>query len=164
MIDLNEISAQELGKRLKLARKNANLKQEEAALLIDVSRPTLVSIEQGGRPIRIQELQILARSYGTSVNGLLRRDAVHTDLLPRFRKMRDNEDNYTIEGAELLSTLVKADVELENILGIKRVRNYPPERGISQGDVVVLAEKHAHGKIGSINRDKYLYLKNYPFF
>lgn len=143
MVDLNEITSQELGKRLKLARENANIKQDEAAQMIEVSRPTLVSIEQGARRVRIQELQILARKYGTSVNALLRRDAVHTDLLPRFRKMRENEDAYTLEAAQLLSNLVKADVELENILGIKRERNYPPERGISQGDVVVLAEKHS---------------------
>lgn len=143
MADLNEITPQELGKRLKLARENVNLKQDEAAQIIDVSRPTLVAIEQGARRIRIQELQILARTYGTSVNSLLRQAAVHTDLLPRFRKIRENEDVFTIEAAELLSTLVKADVELENILGVKSERHYPPEKGISQGDVFEIAEKHA---------------------
>jgi len=144
MIDLNEISAQEIGRRLRLAREDANLRQDEAAQLIEVSRPTLVAIEQGSRRVRIQELQTLARNYGTSVNAILRREAVHTDLLPRFRKMRDNEDACTEEAVKVLNDQIKADVELENTLGIKRIRNYPPERGITDGDINQLAEKHAH--------------------
>jgi Zn-dependent peptidase ImmA (M78 family) len=34
-------------------------------------------------------------------------------------------------------------VELENVLGVERRRHYPPERGINEGDVLELAEKHA---------------------
>src|SRR5690606_8501606 len=108
-----------------------------------MSRPTLVSIEKGTRRVRIQELQLLASHYGLSVNALLRREAVHTDLVPRFRKMRETEDDHTLEAVELLNDLVKAEVELENVLGIERRRHYPPEKGINQGDVVELAEKHA---------------------
>jgi Zn-dependent peptidase ImmA (M78 family) len=108
-----------------------------------MSRPTLVSIEKGTRRVRIQELQALARHYGVSVNALLRREAVHTDLLPRFRKLRETEDNHALEAVQLLNDLVKAEVELENVLGVERRRHYPPERGINQGDVLELAEKHA---------------------
>ena len=143
MADLNELSAQELGRRLRLARENAGIRQEAAAHVISVSRPTLVSIEQGQRRIRIQELQTLARYYQTSVNALLRREAVHTDLMPRFRKLVDTEDSHALEAVKLLNTLARADVELENVLGINRRKSYPPERGISEGDVVELGERHA---------------------
>ena len=143
MTDLNELSSQEIGRRLRLARENAGVRQDEAAEVIGTSRPTLVSIEKGTRGVRIEELQLLARRYGVSVNGLLRREAVHTDLIPRFRKMRETEDDHALEAVKLLNDLVKAEVELENILGIERRRHYPPEKGISQGDVVELAEKHA---------------------
>lgn len=143
MADLNEMSAQEIGRRLRLARENANIRQEDAAGVIGTSRPTLVSIEKGLRPVRIQELQMLARHYGVSANALLRPEAVHTDLVPRFRKLRETEDTYTTEAIQLLNDLIKAEVELENMLGIERRRNYPPERGIAQGDVVTLGEKHA---------------------
>ena len=143
MTDLNQISAQEIGRRLRLARENANMRQDEASTTIGVSRPTLVSIEQGTRRVRIEELQTLACQYGISVNALLRREAVHTDLVPRFRKLRDNEDQHTQEAVKILNDLVKADVELENLLGIGRQHAYPPERGISVGDVKALAELHA---------------------
>lgn len=154
MVDMNQLSAHEVGRRLKLARENAGVKQDDAAQLIEVSRPTLVSIEQGSRPARMKELQILANHYGTSVNALLRREAVHTDLLPRFRKGRDTEDSETREAIQIFNDLIKADVELENVLGIARRKNYPPERGISEGNVDHLAEKNAqllreHLKLGS---------------
>lgn len=143
MADLNELSAQEIGRRLRLARENADIRQDEAAQVIGMSRPTLVSIEKGTRRVRIQELQALARHYGVSVNAILRREAVHTDLIPRFRKLRETEDDHTLEAIQLLNDLVKAEVELENVLGVERRRHYPPERGINEGDVLELAEKHA---------------------
>lgn len=143
MADLNELSAQEIGRRLRVARENARIRQDEAAQFIGTSRPTLVSIEKGVRRVRIQEIQMLARHYGVSVNALLRREAVHTDLMPRFRKLRETEDTHTIEAIQLLNDLIKADVELENVLGIQRRRNYPPERGVNEGDVLALAEQHA---------------------
>ncbi|MEJ8568087.1 helix-turn-helix domain-containing protein [Elongatibacter sediminis] len=143
MADLNDLSAQEIGRRLRLARKTAQIRQDDAAKVIGMSRPTLVSIEKGDRRVRIQELQLLANHYGVSVNALLRREAVHTDLVPRFRKLRETEEDHTGEAVKLLNDLVKAEVELENILGIVRHKNYPPARVIDTGDVLALAEVHA---------------------
>lgn len=143
MTDLNELSAQEIGRRLRLARENAKILQDEAAQCIGMSRPTLVAIEKGTRRIRLQELQVLANRYGMSVNALLRREAVHTDLVPRFRRLHETEDEHTSEAVKVLNTFVKAEVELENVLGITRKKNYPPERGINTGDVTELAEQHA---------------------
>ncbi len=143
MADLNEISAQEIGRRLRLARESAGIRQDDAAQVIGMSRPTLVSIEKGTRRVRIQELQNLAHHYGVSVNALLRREAVHTDLIPRFRKLRETEDHHSVEAVQLLNNLVKAETELENVLGIERRKNYPVERGINAGNVIDLAEQHA---------------------
>lgn len=143
MAGLNELSAQEIGRRLRIARENAGIRQDEAAQIIGMSRPTLVSIEKGVRRVRIQEIQMLTRHYGVSVNTLLRREAVHTDLMPRFRKLRETENAHTTEAILLFNDLIKADVEMENILGIQRRKNYPQARGINEGDVVTLAEKHA---------------------
>ena len=143
MADLNELGAQEIGRRLRLARENAGIRQDDAAQFIGMSRPTLVSIEKGVRRVRIEELQVLTRHYGVSVNALLRREAVHTDLVPRFRKLRETEDKHTAEAIQLFNDLIKADVEMENVLGIERRRTYPPDRGINEGNVLTLAEKHA---------------------
>jgi len=140
---LEHIAPAEVGERLRLAREAAGLKQADAAEAISAARTTLVAIEKGQRRVRIHELQQLARLYGTTVNGLLRQESVHVDFMPRFRKMADSGDVATAEAVQLLSNLARAEVELENLLGVKRTRNYPPERPILPGDVRAQAEQDA---------------------
>ena len=85
----------------------------------------------------------LARLYGTSVNALLRREAVHVDLVPRFRKLWTTNDESLERAARLMTDLVRAEVELENLLGVARTRNYPPARPLQAGDVRLQAENDA---------------------
>src|SRR5580700_5316326 len=114
---LDNISSSEVGERLRMARDAANFTQASAAEAVDMSRTTLVAIEQGQRRIRMDELQKLAKLYGTSVNGLLRSEAVHVDLAPKFRKMIGQRDNAGQKASQLLTNLAKAEVELENLIG-----------------------------------------------
>jgi len=137
------LSDVEIGERLRLAREIAKLTQEEAAAIIDAARTTIVAIEQGKRRVRIDELQKLAAAYGTSANTILRREAVHLDMVPRFRKLPQSEDKAVESATRLLNDLVRAEVELENALGVTQVRNYPPERPILPGNVREQAEQDA---------------------
>jgi Zn-dependent peptidase ImmA (M78 family)/DNA-binding XRE family transcriptional regulator len=143
MTPLEQIAPADLGERLRIAREAAGIKQAEAASAIEVARTTLVAIEQGQRRIRMNELQQLAKLYRTSVNAVLRQEAVQVDLAPRFRKLVGTSDQAADAAAKMLGDLAKAEVELENLLGIKRVPNYPPERPILRGDVRVQAEHDA---------------------
>src|SRR5271157_995337 len=143
MTPLEEIAPVDLGERLRIAREGAGIKQAKAADSIEVARTTLVAIEQGQRRVRVSELQQLARLYGTSVNALLRQEAIQVDLVPRFRRLGGSSDTAVNSAAKLLADLAKAEVELENLLGFKRVRNYPPERPILRGDVRAQAEQDA---------------------
>lgn len=138
-----EMSPAFLGERLRVARDSVRKTQADAAAAVGMSRTTLVSIEQGQRRIRIDELQLLAKLYGVSVNALLRDEAVHIDLIPRFRKLSANDDPSVESAARMLNELVRAEVELEDVLGIKRPRNYPSERNLLPGDVRVQAEQDA---------------------
>lgn len=143
MSKLNLTASIGVGERLRIARSNANITQKDAAHKISVARTTLVAIEKGQRRARIDELQKLAKLYGSSVNALLRQEAVHVDLAPRFRKLSDATDHIANKAIELLSNLAKAEVELENLLGIKRARNYPLQRPILRGEVKFQAEQDA---------------------
>lgn len=138
---LEQTAPADVGERLRVAREAAKKTQAQAANAISAARTTLVAIEQGQRRIRMEEIQQLAKLYGTSVNALLRQEAVHVDLVPRFRKLGAHQG--VDEAAQLLSDLAKAEVELENLLGIKRIRNYPPERPVLPGDVRAQAEQDA---------------------
>jgi Zn-dependent peptidase ImmA (M78 family)/DNA-binding XRE family transcriptional regulator len=139
----DHLSDQELGERLRKARENAKLKQAEAAYKLGMARTTLISIEQGQRRARFEEVRQLARIYGLSLNALLREEAVHVDLAPKFRKHFGKEDKAVEDAARLLADLAQAEVELENLLGVNRMRNYPPERVILPGDVRAQAEQDA---------------------
>ena len=143
MTDLNELPAHEIGRRLRVSRENARILQSEAAEAIGMSRSTLVAIERGERLVRVNELQILVKLYGLTVNGLMRRAAVHVNLIPRFRRLRKSQSNGVMEAVKLLNNLVKAEVELENILGIKRLVRYPDEQAINVGDTRSLAKQNA---------------------
>jgi len=143
MTSLDQIALADVGERLRIARESAGITQADAAASIDVARTTLVAIEQGQRRIRINELQRLSKLYRTSVNALLRQEAVHVDIAPRFRRLTGSSDAAADTAAQLMSDLARAEVELENLLGIKRVRNYPPERPILRGDVRAQAEADA---------------------
>ena len=140
---LEEQHFQDVGERLRIAREEAGIIQADAATGINVARTTLVAIEKGQRRIRPDELQRLARLYNTSVNALLRRESVYVDLVPRFRKLHTSTDEAADSAVYLLANLVRAEVELENILGVKRTQNYPPERPILPGDVRAQAENDA---------------------
>lgn len=138
-----KLSDSEIGERLRIAREAVKFTQAGAAQSIDVARTTIVAVEQGQRRVRMDELQKLASLYGTSVNAILRREAVHLDMVPRFRKLPQSEDDAIEHSVRLLNDLVRAEVELENALGVRRTRNYPPERPLLPGDVRAQAEQDA---------------------
>lgn len=132
-----------MGDRLRLAREDAGLTQAQAAAKLDVARTTIVAMEQGQRRVKIDELRNLAKLYKTSVNALLRNEAVFADMVPQFRRLHSKEDHEIERAAKQLSRLAQAEVELENLLGITRARNYPPERPLLPGDVRRQAEEDA---------------------
>lgn len=133
----------EVGRRLRSARETAGMTQAEAAASIRVARTTLLAIEKGQRRLQPAELQQLAVAFGTSANELLRRESVHMDLARRFRKGGRNAEAEAGEAARVLVGLVRAEVELENLLGVQRPRNYPAERPLLPGDIRVQAESDA---------------------
>ena len=127
------VDCAEVGRRLRCAREAKGITQAAAAGAIGVARTTLVAIEQGRRAWRPAEIQRLAATYGTTANDMLRDEAVHVRLAPRFRKLRGSNAGEAEAAVRLLADLVRAEVELENLLGIRRIANYPPGRAILPG-------------------------------
>lgn len=139
----SQLSAAHVGSRLRIARETAGMTQAKAADLVGLARTSLVAVEKGERRARTSELQRLARAYGTTVNTILRREAAFVEFTPRFRKLASRAESHCSEAAELLERLVRAEVELESLLGVRRSFNFPPERPLLGGDVVSQAEQDA---------------------
>lgn len=132
-----------IGSRLRIAREAAQMTQAEAADRIGIARTTLVAMEAEQRRTRLHEVRRLAALYGTSANALMRRESIHVDLEPRFRKLMATDSQPARDASRVLTTLVSADLELERVLGIDHTRNYPPERPLLPGDVRTQAERDA---------------------
>jgi Zn-dependent peptidase ImmA (M78 family)/DNA-binding XRE family transcriptional regulator len=140
---LDQLSPNEVGERLRVAREAVKVTQSAAAEHLGVARTTIVAIEKGQRRVRLQELQAFAALYKSSVNALLREEAAFIDMTPRFRKLGGRAEQEVEDAARLLNTLVRAEIELENLLGVRRAHAYPPERPLLPGDVRLQAEQDA---------------------
>ncbi|MBS1918469.1 MAG: DUF4065 domain-containing protein [Bacteroidetes bacterium] len=68
------ISQQEIGKRIMQLRKAKGLSQDELAKNMEISRTSLVQIEQGNRYLDVMELQKLSLLLGFSVDEFLSKD------------------------------------------------------------------------------------------
>ena len=140
---LESFPAEEIGERLRLAREDAKMTQAAAAGAAGMARTTLVAIEKGQRRVRLDELRTLTGTYRVTINELLRQEPIQINLLPQFRKVTESEDASVDQAVTLLNDLVRAEVELEQLLGISRPAAYPPETPILPGNVRQQAEQDA---------------------
>ncbi|MBN2403920.1 MAG: DUF4065 domain-containing protein [Spirochaetes bacterium] len=60
-----------LGNKIKIFREKAGLSQQDLAIEIKVSRPTLSQIENGERKLTPDELMAIAKYFNTSIDALL---------------------------------------------------------------------------------------------
>lgn len=131
--------------RLRAARSQANLTQDQAAQALGVVRTTLVAMEKGQRRVRPDELEALAALYGVSMNWLLRQEAVAIDLSARFRALSKAGQDARADAIRLLNTLVAAELELERLVESPLRTDYPAERPLGPGPVDEQAEDMADG-------------------
>lgn len=81
-----------LGERLKKARKDAKIRQSDAATKMEMSRPTLSAIESDKRLVWAEEITKFAEMYKVSVNELLHGFA---DELPEIDNSKIVDDYHS---------------------------------------------------------------------
>ena len=138
----------EIGRRLRVAREAARMSQVMAASAVGIAATTLVTIEQGDREVRTVDLLALAKLYGHSGHAILRREAVHVDMVLLLREAGAVANGHGETAARLLSDLASAEVELENSLGLNRTIDYPPECPLLPGSPRQQAEDNAEALRG----------------
>ena len=113
-----------LGRRLREARENRRLTQEQASQAIGISRTALVHIESGKRSLSTPELGQLAKIYHRSVSDFFAEEAQEIrgedPLVMLHRLPAELRDNPAInDQVSRCVELCAIGVELENILGIE---------------------------------------------
>jgi Zn-dependent peptidase ImmA (M78 family)/transcriptional regulator with XRE-family HTH domain len=116
-----------LASRLKNARKNANLTQDQVAQSLSLQRTAIVQIEAGNRAVSTLELSKLAQLYGCPISSFFSNDDTPIEedaLVALFRATQTEGDGapWQAEVARCLE-ICRAGVELDRLL------DRPPHAG-----------------------------------
>ena len=144
-----------MARRLKEARLNCGLTQEEAARAVGVPRTAVVGIEAGKRSVSTLELSKLAKAFHRPVSYFFEEDAVGAADLVLAHRLPGYEDNTLVkEAVARCKDLGRVAVELETILD-RRPRIAPPtyelpaprraEEAIEQGIMIAEEERRRLG-------------------
>jgi Zn-dependent peptidase ImmA (M78 family)/transcriptional regulator with XRE-family HTH domain len=114
------ITQEELAVRLKAARENAGLTQQEVAEEVGMTRLAVVRIEAGKRVVNSLELAEMARLYGRGISEFLKEGVFEEDpLVALFRAAPDYAEDGQLR-RELLRCvdLCREAANLERLLGL----------------------------------------------
>lgn len=149
MVDLSG-----LAERLAAARRAANVKQDEAAAHLKISRPTYIAIEKGTRRPKPGEIIALAELYKVPLNALLRQGATPEPLRPHLRSLLDlsSDSQRELEKAVGMLTEYIDDYQyLESLTGNEMVVHFPPPVRIPPGPIERFAEHCAQEERARLN-------------
>jgi Zn-dependent peptidase ImmA (M78 family)/DNA-binding XRE family transcriptional regulator len=146
-----------MARRLKEARLNCGLTQDEAAAAVGIPRTAVVNIEAGKRSLSTLELSKFAKAYHRSVNHFFEEEAVAVEPadLILARQLPGYEDNKLVkEAVARCSDICQVAIELETLLE-RRPRVVLPtydlpapkraEEAIEQGILVAEEERRRLG-------------------
>lgn len=150
------ITSEELGRRLRIARNNVGISQDEAARALDVPRPAISQIESGKRGVGGLELARLAELYRRPLASFFDGDAadsIEDPVTVLFRASElDDRDREVVGEFELLCRNYR---ELEDLVELEREISVPDYgdmeeprnrwEAIHQGELVASAER---GRMG----------------
>ncbi|HYN36112.1 MAG TPA: XRE family transcriptional regulator [Actinomycetota bacterium] len=119
------ITQEELARRLKEARLNVGLTQQDAADELGIARTAIVQIEAGRRAVNSLELARLARLYGRGADEFLQEETPEVDPLSvLFRASGGLEQSSTLSGAlRRCANLSRTAKQLETMLDLDSVRS-----------------------------------------
>ena len=115
----------ELGRRIRQARESCGMTQDEVAEKLGVSRPVVVLIEQGKRPVSGLELQTLAYLVARDIRDLLADEFAEDDVVHAlFRSHEDVGEDGVKRALRDCIALGHELTNLEELLGISRATLY----------------------------------------
>jgi len=142
-----------IGQRLRDARKNCGVTQEQAAGVLGVPRTAVVNIEAGDRSVSTLEISKLARLYGHSVAEFLTDSpATDEDILLVLHRIDEAfaEDPVVQKEVSGHVAICREGTDLKNLLGISSEEGLPeyhlsaPQAtmdAVEQGNIVATEER-----------------------
>lgn len=114
------ITHEELARRLRAARENAGLTQQEVAEQVGVTRLAIVRIEAGKRAVNSLELAEMARLYGRAISAFLQEGVFEEDpLVALFRAAPGYAEDPKLKRKLLRCVeLCREAANLERLLGL----------------------------------------------
>lgn len=128
------IDSTEVGSRLKAARLLAKVTQENASKIAQISRPTIIAIENGSRQVQPMEFMRLVKAYGRSATEILQRKSLHINLIPRFRTASQVSRIEREQATSRFNILARAEFDLERLLGTEKPTSTTDKRPLTNGD------------------------------
>lgn len=151
------IDQQELGARLRAARESCQMKQDEVAAYLEVSRSTVAQMELGNRAVTSLELDKLAYLYGRDIRAFLADEFCEDEVLVAlFRRHPEaTSEDAMLQALRDCMALGREITGLERLLGIDRdltamvSYSLPSPKGkweaIQQGDRIAVEERRRLG-------------------
>ncbi len=119
------ITELELSRRLKAARENCGLTQQEVADDLGMSRTAIALIEAGKRSVNSLELEQLSRLYGRSIQEFVSESPFDEDpVTALFRAPGVQEDRSLEKELRRCATLCREATQLESLLGLEKTRRF----------------------------------------
>lgn len=119
------LTQQTIGERLREARLNVRLTQEQAAAALGLERTALPKIEKGARAVSTLELVRFAALYHRDLTELLSEEPLAEDPFTLLGRITGNETPHADGPVGRALRLLKEVARLENFLG-DRLRTHPP--------------------------------------
>jgi len=151
------ITAEELAGRIKNARENAGLTQEQVAQTLGLSRPGVSQLEQGIRAVSSLELERLADLFGVAIGSFFSESATREEaLIAKLRSTAtDKERNSLVNAASFCQRVVAELRNLEELLEVENDDAIAPAyptitfprkwRAIKQGENIAQQERQRMG-------------------
>lgn len=135
----------ELGRRIRQARESCGMTQDDVAEKLRVSRPVVVQVEQGRRPVSGLELQTLAYLFARDIRDLLADEFAEDDIVHAlFRAHEDEGEDGVKQALRDCIAFGHELTNLEHLLGISRatisVATYPHALPRSRWEAIQIGE------------------------
>lgn len=121
------VSIEELARRIRTARENAGLTQQDVAEAIGIPRTAIVQIEAAKRAVNSLELEKLARLFGRGLGEFVSETPFAEDPVAALLRAAPKAAKNSRLAGELrhLANMARKATELEEVLGVRESRPAP---------------------------------------